>query len=746
VKRRTFIGAVGAALAPVALPRLASPASFLSAQEDSTKAESQSSLLHLKDASFFHGRHYFVLRSGRAQMIIQADQADLGPALTYLLFDSQTPRQSSRKSQALNYVPGEGVVRSALEVRLGGFCYTALGHRTETRWVVTEGVPAVEAVWWAGGIRVIEQFLAQAGTGVFQRFIRLEGANLLGEEAVTLRLSLPAGRFRGQGAMLLRDTESSQLAITVRGGRAAESDAAQGSVTIGPLSVAPGSSFLVDTTLRVQIPPAEADATLDRLARLASDSGASARGATRKMWATASQLETHDATVQALFDRARYGLPGMIAEDGSMDAGIFEYGMQWARDTSMSALGAIHAGFFEVARAALQQVLTRMISDEGATMVSGGYDEVNREELDQMGEVLHALKAYLDWSGDDSLLSEHRQRILALIARPLSAAFRDETGMVHSRREFWERTFDDAYELAYQTYVIQGLRDAAELAAALGAAERAAVWQAEAQRTLRAMLSHPTRALTCEGRLIKRRNVSGEIAEEIPSTRQCDPGAPMCAESHHRLEPDASTALPIALGVVEAASPLARRTLEGLESLWNMRWNDGGYERYHTSSQLDQPGPWTFATCFILRAQHEAKLFQRSRRSLEWLAGVRGAASGAWFEEIPSLRSQAFSSGIIPWTSAEIITFVICHWLGIRFQNGRTLVRPNLYPGSGPVSADLRYRKGRLRLEIEGSGPIRRARVNGSKVVPAPDGSLVLPSDFVSGKVEIQTKGGGRRS
>ena len=57
--------------------------------------------------------------------------------------------------------------------------------------------------------------------------------------------------------------------------------------------------------------------------------------------------------MQELFDKARFGLPGMIGDDGTMDAGIFEYGAQWVRDTSNTALGALHAGHFELARAAL---------------------------------------------------------------------------------------------------------------------------------------------------------------------------------------------------------------------------------------------------------------------------------------------------------------------------------------------------------------------------------------------------------
>ena len=73
------------------------------------------------------------------------------------------------------------------------------------------------------------------------------------------------------------------------------------------------------------------------------------------------------------------------------------------------------------------------------------------------------------------------------------------------------------------------------------------------------------------------------------------------------------------------------------------------------------------------------------------------------------------------------------------------LSRSNHYPGRPPVSADLRFRKGRLRLEIDGSGPIKSAHVNGKSVKPRPDGALVLPSEFTSGTVVIHTAGGGRK-
>ena len=154
-------------------------------------AEVSPALLELNKAAFFHGREYFVLRSGRAQMLVQADRADLGPAFTWLLFDAQDAKQSARKESAFNFVPKEGFGSSALEVVLGGFPFTALGHRTDTRWVVEEGIPAVEAVWWAGGVRVTERISALAAEGAFRRTVQLEGAHLAGEEAVLLRLHLP---------------------------------------------------------------------------------------------------------------------------------------------------------------------------------------------------------------------------------------------------------------------------------------------------------------------------------------------------------------------------------------------------------------------------------------------------------------------------------------------------------------------------------------------------------------------------
>ncbi len=701
-------------------------------------AEISPALLELNKAAFFYGREYFILRSGRAQMLLQADRADLGPAFTWLLFDAQDAKQSARKERAFNFVPKEGFGSSALEVVLGGFPFTALGHRTDTRWVLRDGIPAVEAIWWAGGVRVTEHISALETEGAFRRQVRLEGAHLAGEETVSLRLRLPPTGLRQEGNMLLHKGAGARLALMMADANPAKVDATNGVFEVGPLTISPGGSVAVETLLLAQVPVGERTQWVAQASQLVASKMAPAIKDTARFWAAGSSVSTPDRTVQEIFDKARFGLVGMIGPDGTMDGGLLEYGAQWVRDTSNTALGALHAGQFEAVHNVLQHILTKMISPDGVTMIAESFETPDREQFDQGGELLHLLRCYRDWTGDDSLIRQHRELLIKVVERPLQPQFQDHTGMVHNRREFWERAFEDGYELAYQTYVILALREAAELAPALGAEARIARWRVEADRIQQAMLSHPDRALVRDGRLIKRRNVTGAVADDTAGFPGFFPDVPLKTERTHRLMPDASMALPIALGVVPARSDLARRTLEHLDGLWNTRWSDGGYDRYHTSGQPDQPGPWPFATTFIMRAEHDAGNFDRSRRALDWLNTCQGGRAGMWFEEIPSTRTQSPYCGLVCWTSGEIALFVVRHYLGVNFEHGALAIRPALYPGSPRVQADLRYRQGRLKLEISGSGPVRSARVNGKKVKLGKDGVLRLPADFTGGTVVIE--------
>ena len=502
--------------------------------------------------SFFHGREYFVLRSGRAKLIVQADQADLSPAFLYLLFDAEDNRQSRGKEHAFNFAEGQGFVRSALEVTLGGFPFTAVGHQTTTRWLVVDGIPQVEAVWWAGGLRVTERIAGLAGSGVFLRHIEVASVNLGGIESVKLSLNTPQTNCVVRDAAMMEENPKVRFGLSVVGTAPSRCIPESGTLEIGPLIIAPGQTVSVDTLLHVNIPSDQPWAPIDLPAALAR---------TRLFWAGSSSVSTADKTVQEIFDKSRFGLPGMVADNGVMDAGMFEYGAQWVRDTSNTLLGMIHAGQFELARQGFDHVIKNMVNAEGNAMIAGAFANPDLEQFDQMGELMHALKAYRDWTGDDSLIRTYRERLVAMVERPLKPEFREACGMVHNRREFWERTLDDAFELAYQTYVILGLRDAAALAEPLGVPDRAARWQAEADRIQQAMLSHPKFRLVEAGRLIKRRAVNGDWVKTIRFPAAAA-DVPLKTEQTNLSEPDATMALPVAFGLVDAKSAMARKTLD----------------------------------------------------------------------------------------------------------------------------------------------------------------------------------------
>ncbi len=612
--------------------------------------------------SYQRGREYFFLRSGKAKMVIQADKSGIAPAFTYMLFDAENPGQTAKKTNALNYIPGTNFSQTALKVILGKVEFSALGHNSEAKWVTRNGSAAVELLWWAGGIRVEETFALSDKSGHFIRTIYLTNADLAGDD--TIRISSLDG-FKESDPIPIKKGETITL---IR------------EVTVPAFLTTEGPNIFHSPL---------------------------------------SSISTSDSLIFSLYRNASFALPGMVSANGRMDAGVFEYGNQWVRDGSNVTMGLIYSGSFENAKGLLTYILSDLVSDEGSMAIAGGFDEPDREEFDQMGVLMNCLKLYFEWTGDSSLLITYRKKILTMIERPLNPVFRDSTGMVHNRREFWERTFSDGYELAYQTYMIQGLRDASELSGILGVPEKAEYWRKQADVFLNSMLYHRTRSLVDQGALIKRRNVNGEIAD-ITVGRQDSykNDAPLPTEYYHRLNPDATYAIPILTGIIDPHSALAKKSLDKLETIWNARWNMGGYERYHSSSQIDQPGPWTFGTAFIARAQHDAGLLERSRRSLLWLQDIQGGNAGAWFEELPLNRSQIPTCGIVPWTSAEVTSFVVRHWLGVKVSGDYLIITPNLYPGTKSILADLRFRSGRLKIEMDQKGRRPVFTVNG-KVVTA---------------------------
>jgi hypothetical protein len=181
------------------------------------------------------------------------------------------------------------------------------------------------------------------------------------------------------------------------------------------------------------------------------------------------------------------------------------------------------------------------------------------------------------------------------------------------------------------------------------------------------------------------------------------------------------------LGVVDPKSPVALKTLETMEVLWNQRWSMGGYARYHVTSEPDSPGPWPFATLFLARAYLDAGNSEKAWRALDWLLAAPGGRSGAWFEcyaerPVPPLPPL----GIVIWTWAEIVAFVVHHLLGIRPSPTRLTIRPRLLNGLHEVSARVVVRGKDVALDLKRTSREPFAVVNG-KNAELEDGTLILP-------------------
>jgi len=697
-------------------------------------------LLELKNRGFFHDREYFAVRSDQLVYFIQADRADLGSAVTGYLFNADSIQLTS-KDNAFNYVDSTGVSHNALEVIMdkSKFAFTAFGEHTRVNWGKDDGIPAVEAKWWADGVQVTEKFSGFSENNTIRRTILLEGKNLHGEEKLLLELRLPGQHGASDKRALWVNHNGCLQGIAIAGDFPVKTDEVNNTIEIGPLTISPEKTIKVETFMFAQLPASTK--TPDNVkAQISQIENENQRDellqATKAFWNKGSGITTEDEVVQEVFDNARFSIPAIVSNSGSVRTGPFQYQAQWVRDNSQFSLGLTASGYFEEARAVLEHCLRDMITTDGTTMIGGNFEDPDMEQFDQTGEIMYALRWYTDLSGDTTLVTTYRNKLLALIERPLNPKFHDETGLVHNHREFWEQTMNDAYELAYNTYVVVGLREAVAMAGLLNAEENVQRWSEEADKMQKAILN----LLVDNGTFIKRRNVTGEVAKHLVNAGG-HPDVPSMNVEHNSITPDATMSLPIIFGLVDPDSPIAANTLNEVEKLRNMRWSGGGYDRYDSSSEINMPGPWGIAGALTIRGQHTAGMFDRSRSTLEWFRNVTGGNAGLYYEEIPLLPgSQQSWLGLVVWPSGELPAFVVQHYLGLKFENSFVIVKPKLYPGSPAVKANLRFRNDRLKLEIPGTGPYDYADVNGKRIELTKDGALYLPYDFAGGTVKFHKR------
>nr|MCU0245959.1 hypothetical protein [Bryobacter sp.] len=422
-----------------------------------------------------------------------------------------------------------------------------------------------------------------------------------------------------------------------------------------------------------------------------------------------------------LFRAAMTGIRAAVAHSGKMDGGIWQYNLEWARDPVMVAQAAAATGGDDIARPMLERLWERAVTDEGKTVEASRTREPADMELDQNGEVLYANWARWVWTGDDSLIRRYWKRMRAVADYVLQPVYREaSSGLLKNSREFWERGpahgFQEGFEITYQVWNILGLEKAAGMAAHMGDREAERRWREAARGMRQSLVSHPKYSLVEDGRFIKRRLMDGrpQMTVTPPDRNFLPPAAPLRAERVSYCDPDTSIVYPILYEIADPQGGVARKTLASMETLWNQRWEGGGYGRYHVTSEPDSPGPWPFASMFVARALHEAGENEKVRRVLRWKLEVQGGRRGAWFEVNGTRPLAGFPIGITPWTWGEILLYFVHHFLGVRPEPDALVVRPRLLSGIDNVEATVWVRGQRVELRIARGAT--RAAVDGSAV------------------------------
>ncbi|MGH7491977.1 MAG: hypothetical protein ACREOO_06240 [bacterium] len=611
------------------------------------------------------GVNYFFLGNGYITAAIQVCTSGQGTPLGLLLM---SPEVFGPKRNALSLDLQAGLTATMVQLHVRGEVFVALPSQVSASWQEQGHLPVVRVTWRSASYDICESFYCPDRST--SRLIRTISIKNTSPQTQTIRVQTGILADQIKKDFTLAGSEEQTCFLEYR---------------LAPEGAAPTAVQL--RWLEHTAPAPDA----------------------RKYWQGVATVRSDSPVLNHLYQAARNQLHATIASSGRSDASFWQYNLEWARDQAMLVQGLTYSGQFERARTMLKRMLQELVTAEGDTVDSSRKRPAEEVELDQNGVLLHTMRTYVDWTGDLELAREHWPRIRAIANFPLKPVFRHpEVFLLHNQREFWERHslfgIEDGMELMYQFYPSLGLNDAAYLARLLGCEQEARVWQASAESIKHAMLFDAKYALVDEGHFIKRRRLDGSIQTEafLRDAASFPPGIPLRQPGPHYLNPDSSTALPIALEFVDPRGELAQNTLADLEQLWNLRWDMGGYGRYHVTSEQDSPGPWPFAALFIARAYFEAGNDEKVWRVLNWLMAVPGGKAGTWFEFYgPRPIPPCPQVGIIPWTWAEIIALFMHHMLGIRPEWQHLRLRPRLLRGVNRMEGALRLRNMRLKMSME---------------------------------------------
>ena len=680
------------------------------------------------------GVEYYLLGNGKILCALQSSPTPDSGTHCGLLFMSS--EHFARKMSTYLFHPERGLQNSRFTVVVDGKGYTPEFSTSKVRWEFPDRVPTIVSEWEAGGCSVREELMCPSEDAALVRSVTIQNKSAVSVNVSGVILLYPNLMFfddyhvdRERGTLTASGYETMEMFCL---GEATPGDRHL-NIKFGEIPAGGKKSSSVVLTLGLP------------RAKFEKKGFPAMMKETKKYWSQRAVCETNHEGLNHLFDSAVTGLRAAVARSGKMDAGIWQYNFEWVRDQSMIVIGSVLAGHIDVAEISLRRILDRSIDEEGRARDASRQRPAATAELDQNGQLLYALWTHWIWTGDQSIIKRYWPKIRAVANFVLKPDFLDPaTGLVRNSREFWERDtafgVKEGYEHTYQVWNIVGLQAAAEFARQMKDTASAKKWLGASSKMKNSFLNHPKFSFVDDGMFIKRRLMNGDVQKtfEPPNRQSMAPGVPLNVEKVSYCDPDSANVYPIILGLIDSKNPVSLKTLESMELLWNQRWTTGGYARYNVTSEPDSPGSWPFATLLILRAYFEAGNDEKVWRGLDWLLKAPGGKAGAWFEcyadrPVPPLPPL----GIVPWTWAEIVMFVVHHLLGVRPSQNEFVLRPRLLSGLSSMKTSLTLRGQTVEVHVTKADKGPLALVNGRQV-PLVNGELRLPLPQKALKIEMK--------
>lgn len=608
------------------------------------------------------GASYFFLGNGLIQAAVQFAPEGEGTPLGLLIMN---PDRLLAKREALTFDPQTGLENTMMRICVNDNRSEILPRDVLVKWSGDHRSPEVQAVWSGGNIEIRETYYCPDFSS--PTLIREVCLNCLSDKSVELVIKTGIRQESFEKKVFLSPDKPATVCFKY---------------TLNP------STNTVDIEVK---------------------EGLFEKKQALEHWRRFSDISFNNPLLDFYYNASRFQLQAAISSAGRVDGSIWQYNREWVRDQSVMVVGLTLAGFHELARTMLSRLLHEFVTEEGDTIDSSEKRDPDEIELDQNGALLYALRNYVVWTGDTDIISENWKKISTTAEFPLSEVFLHEpSGLSTNRREYWERHkahgIETGIELIYQVFTSIGFSCAASLARMISRADEAVRWEEQGMRIKDAILNHPQFSLVDNRGFIKRRDIDGSVQETIVPTSEArlPEEIPLVSAGDHFLNPDTCCVLPIAFGFVPPESKIAKLTLDNLEVLWNQGWKDGGYGRYHMSSEPDSPGSWPFPSLFIARACMESGDYENVWRILRWLNTIPGAQAGSWFENYgPRISPPYPQVGVVPWTWAEMLILLINHLVGIWPEENHIKIKPKLIPGVDNIAGEFPVRGSRLHLDIK---------------------------------------------